>query len=76
MENIRALDVIEDLLSGKEIFFRYIKTVRDLMSTPVIKATLDQNLKEILDLFEKHKIRHLPIVDVGTKGEVCSPGIG
>jgi acetoin utilization protein AcuB len=67
MSNVRALDVIEDLLSGKEIFFRYIKTVGDLMSQPAIKVTLDQSLKEILDLFEIHNIRHLPVIDVDEK---------
>ena len=65
--NIRVLDIIEDRLSGKEIFFRYIKTVGDLMTRPVIQVTLSHTLKEVLDTFAEHKIRHVTVIDIDEK---------
>ena len=65
----RPLDMIQDLLSGKEIFFKYIKTVGDIMTREPIKMTLDMNLAHALKLFKKHKIRHLPVIDIDEKTE-------
>ena len=61
---LRPLDMIQDLLSGKEIFFKYIKTVEDIMTKDPVKIELDMNLAAALKLFKKHKIHHLPVIDV------------
>ena len=66
-DNIRVLDIIEDLLEGREIFFRYIKTVNDLMTRPVVQVDLDQTLGEIMEIFDEHKIRHLTVIDIDDK---------
>ena len=36
------------------------------MSKPVIKAIIDQNFNQVLNLFEQHEVRHLPVLDVDT----------
>ena len=62
--------MIQDLLGGKEIFFKYVKSVGDIMTRDPIKMNLDMNLAQALKLFKKHKIRHLPVIDIDEKTEV------
>lgn len=38
-------------------------TAKDIMTTPVISVTEDATLKEAIDLFSRHKIGGVPVVD-------------
>ena len=50
----------------------------DFTSWPVITATLDMTLAEVADLFHRHDINHLPVVDDEMRpvGVVSSTDIG
>ena len=58
----RLVDVVDALYEGKEVFYRYIKTVADLMSR-VEFLTLDDSLGDVLQFFKNQRCRHCPIVE-------------
>jgi acetoin utilization protein AcuB len=65
--NIRLIDLIDELNEGQEVFFKHVRCAQDLMSCPVIKMSLDDNVGMALAKMREHAIRHLPIVDIDEK---------
>jgi len=39
------------------------KLVSDLMTTPVHTITADRSLSDLAELFDRHDVRHVPVVD-------------
>ena len=69
-EGDRAIGVISErdivgltyrLISGRR---GIPQAARDLMSSSVITACVSDSLEDAIALFEKHHIRHLPVVEV------------
>ena len=48
--------------------------VRDLMTTDVITATPDAEIREVMDIMTEHRIRHLPVLENGTLAGIISIG--
>jgi len=59
----RAIDTYSEVAGDKDKVSRIAVTAKDLMSSPVISLEVDQDVQKARELFEKHEIRHLPIVD-------------
>jgi CBS domain-containing protein len=67
---ISVIELFQQLERNQFGFFQRIKTVADLMSRDVITATLDDTLSSVLQLLEKHQIRHVPVIDPDGKDVV------
>ena len=63
---MRLINVIDEIYGGKEVFFRYVRTVADLMSDPKF-LTLDNKVEDALEFLEKNHCHHVPVVD--TEGD-------
>jgi CBS domain-containing protein len=82
----RLIEVINRLYEGREVFFRFMPVVEDIMTTVVLPLTLDDKIGDALALLDEHQVRHIPILDeqrelVGIVSErdlarVLSHGVG
>ena len=60
----RLVDIIDRLYEGKEVFFQYVRTVADVMTTDVKTLTLDNKVADGLAFLTEHRVRHIPIVEM------------
>jgi acetoin utilization protein AcuB len=77
-EQFRLLDLIDQMCDGKiDVFFRALRTVKDLMTRNVKTLTLDDTVGTCLRIMDECKIRHVPVVDptTGKKGQPYFVGI-
>ncbi|MHC4213875.1 MAG: CBS domain-containing protein [Planctomycetota bacterium] len=65
----KIIDVIEQLCIQKNVPIRPMRLARDIMKADFRTLTLDHNVNRCLQLMEKLKIRHVPIVDLPYEGE-------
>lgn len=65
----RLIDLIDNMTSGKDIFFRWVHFVEDIMTKEVKALALDDTIKRCLEFMEENQIRHVPIVDSPTGQE-------
>ncbi len=88
LEGIGAMVVSEDsvqvvgIISERDIVRALVedgaglleKRVLDLMTSPVKTCTLDANIKEIMAVMTRSRIRHLPVVEEGRLVGIISIG--
>jgi CBS domain-containing protein len=48
--------------------------VREVMTTEVITASPDAQIRDVMDILTEHRIRHLPVVDNGELAGIISIG--
>ena len=60
----RLIDLIDDMRAGKDVFFRLVRAVKDIMPNNVKTLTLDDTVGTALKLMEHSKVRHVPVVDI------------
>jgi CBS domain-containing protein len=65
----RLIDLIDDMRSGKDVFFRFVRSVKDIMPNNVKTLTLDDTVGKALDLMKQSDIRHVCVVDVPMEQE-------
>ncbi|MHC4594147.1 MAG: CBS domain-containing protein [Planctomycetota bacterium] len=79
MENrqFRLIDLIDDMCDGKDVFFQFVRNVKDMMTYDVKVLALDDTIATCLKIMEENKIRHIPVVDTaaGEKGKQYFVGI-
>src|SRR3990172_5973253 len=63
MSAVSAIDLLRDLENNRFGFFRQLKTVADIMMPKVMTVSVDQRVRDARQLFEKHPIRHAPLID-------------
>ncbi len=69
---ISERDIVRGLVEdGAELLE---KRVLDLMTSPVKTCTLDANIKEIMAVMTRSRIRHLPVVEVSRLVGIVSIG--
>ena len=68
IENVRLIDLIEGFSTEKKVFFRPMSLVGDIMNEDVRILTLDHNVRSCFEYMQKHRIRHVPVVDKGPTG--------
>ncbi len=61
----RLIDVIDDMRDGKDVLFRSVRNVKDMMTYDVKTLTLDDTIETCLQIMKENKIRHVPVVDTG-----------
>lgn len=68
-EQVRVIDLIDDVFSGKDIFFRSVRFVKDAMTENVRTLALDDTIETCLEIMKGNLVRHVPIVDSPTGQE-------
>jgi acetoin utilization protein AcuB len=68
-EQVRVIDLVDDMFSGKDIFFRSVRFVKDAMSKDVKTLALDDTIETCFDFMKENQVRHLPVVDSPTEKE-------
>jgi acetoin utilization protein AcuB len=68
-EQVRVIDMVDDMLSGKDIFFRSVRFVKDAMTEDVRTLSLDDTIEKCFEFMEKNQVRHVPVVDSPTGQE-------
>jgi acetoin utilization protein AcuB len=66
-EQCRLIDLVDDMCNGRDVFFRSIRLVRDIMTANVKTLTLDDTVERCLEFMEDHQVRHVPIMDIPTE---------
>lgn len=62
----RLIDLIDDMCAGKDVFFRLVRAVEDIMPNNVKILTLDNTVEMCLKFMKNNKVRHVPVVDIPT----------
>jgi len=68
-EQFRLIDLIDDMCEGKDVFFRSVRLVEDIMNHDVKTLTLDDTVQVCLKFMKDYKVRHVPVVDIPTEKE-------
>jgi acetoin utilization protein AcuB len=66
-EQFRLIDLIDDMCEGKDVFFRSVRLVEDIMSHDIKTLTLDDTVKVCLKFMKVYKVRHVPIMEIPTE---------
>jgi acetoin utilization protein AcuB len=62
-KQFRLIDLLDDLFAGRDVFFKSVCLVRDMMTEDVKALTLDDNIKMCIKFMKEHHVRHIPVVD-------------
>ncbi|MCH7559161.1 MAG: CBS domain-containing protein [Planctomycetes bacterium] len=68
-EQIKLIDVIEEMCSEKDVCLKPMRVAEDIMNADVKTLTLDHTVKHCLKYMEGHRIRHVAVVDLPNEGE-------
>jgi CBS domain-containing protein len=63
-ERFRLIDLIDDMCTGKDVFFQYVRVVKDIMPNNVKTLTLDDTVGKAFKLMKQDGIRHVCVVDI------------
>jgi len=63
-DRFRLIDLIDDMCAGKDVFFQFVRVVRDIMPNNVKTLTLDDTVGKAFELMKRDRIRHVCVVDI------------
>jgi len=63
-DRFRLIDLIDDMCSGKDVFFQFVRVVKDIMPNNVKTLTLDDTVGTALQFMKQSDIRHVCVVDI------------
>jgi CBS domain-containing protein len=63
-DQFRLIDLIDDMCAGEDVFFRFVRTVKDIMPNNVKTLTLDDTVGKALQFMKQSGIRHVCVVDI------------
>src|SRR4030042_3379349 len=63
-DRFRLIGLIDDMCAGNDVFFRFVRAVKDIMPNNVKTLTLDDTVGKALKLMKESDIRHVCIVDI------------
>lgn len=66
---LRLVDLIDDMCEGKDVFFRLVRLVKDIMVEDVKTLTLDDSVETCLKFMKDNEVRHVPVIDVAPESE-------
>jgi CBS domain-containing protein len=59
----RLIDLLADLCTEKDVFFRYVRIATDIMTMRLKALTLDNTVQDALTFMEENGCRHAPVMD-------------
>jgi acetoin utilization protein AcuB len=62
-EQFRLIDLLDDLSAGKNVFFKMVYLVRDVMTKDVKALNLDATIEACIKFMRENRVRHIPVVD-------------
>ncbi len=62
-----TVDIIKRLASNGEVYFKYVRTVRDFMNTEYEPITLDHSNMDAWRRFQEDRFADLPVVDMESR---------
>ncbi len=62
----RLIDLIDDLCTGRDVFFRFVRVAKDIMTDDIKTLTLDETVAAALLFMKNNKVRHIPVMDPPT----------
>jgi CBS domain-containing protein len=68
-EQFRLIDLIDDVCVGKDVFFRSVRSAKDVMTSDVKTLTLDDTVGTCLKFMKDNKVRHVPVMDTPAEKE-------
>jgi len=68
-EQFRLIDLIDDMCQGKDVFFRSVRLVEDIMNHDIKTLTLDDTVEGCLKFMKDYKVRHVPIMEIPAEKE-------
>ena len=63
-DRFRLIDLIDDMCAGKDVFFRFVRAVKDIMPNSVKTLTLDDTVGKAFQFMKQSDIRHVCVVDI------------
>lgn len=60
---LRLIDLIDDMSHGKDVFFRSVRVVEDIMTQDVKTLLLDDTIGTCLKYMAENNIRHIPVIE-------------
>lgn len=77
MQEYRLIDLVDDMRQGRDVFFRFVRLARDIMTRNVKTLTLDDTVDTCLEFMHVNKVRHVPVIDgdAGENRETCLVGV-
>lgn len=63
-DRFRLIDLIDDMCAGKDVFFQFVRVVKDIMPNNVKTLTLDDTVGTALQFMKQSDIRHVCVVDI------------
>ena len=66
---LRLVDMIDDMCDGKDVFFRTVRHVKDIMVEDVKTLTLNDTVRTCLEFMKDNRVRHIPVMEVSEKDE-------
>jgi len=63
-DRFRLIDLIDDMCAGKDVFFQFVRAVKDIMPNNVKTLTLDDTVGKALQFMKQSGIRHVCVVDI------------
>ena len=63
-DRFRLIDLIDDMCAGKDVFFKFVRVVKDIMPNNVNTLTLDDTVGKALEFMEQSGIRHVCAIDI------------
>jgi len=64
-ETMSLGDVLDALAAGDDVFARWSTKASDVMVAEPVVATLDHTIDQARRLMDKHRVRHLPLIEEG-----------
>lgn len=76
-EEFRLVDLLDDLSAGKNVFFKMVCQVKDVMTKDVKTLTLDDTVEACIKFMKENRVRHIPVIDSpsGEDEKRCFVGI-
>jgi acetoin utilization protein AcuB len=66
-EQVRLVDLIDDMCDGKDVFFRYVRVAKDIMPNSIKTITTADTVEKCLNVMKENQIRHVPVIDAANQ---------
>jgi CBS domain-containing protein len=64
IDRFRLIDLIDEMCAGNDVFFRFVRAIKDIMPNNIKMLTLDDTVEKALKLMKQSDIRHVCVVDI------------